>query len=1083
MFSEFFPLELFPQGSLNSSVITTVWVGVFVVAFFNLRLGWVMSGLVVPGYMVPLIIMKPWSAGVVFVEAFVTYFIVRFLSDDLSRLGWWSSLFGRDRFFAIVLVSVMVRLSFDGYLLPHLGEVLENQWGLQFDYRNNLYSFGLIVIALIANLMWKTGFWRGLVPLTVTVGVTYLIVRYGLMLFTNFSLSNVGYMYEDLAASVLATPKAYIILLTAAFIASRMNLHYGWDFNGILMPSLIALQWYQPQKIVTTFVEAFVILGIGILLLRSPLFANVNVEGARKLLLFFNIGFVYKLVLGYLVLWFMPDLKITDTYAFGYLLATLIAIKMHDKDIAARLTRATLQTSIVAVLLASLIGFSLTLIPGWEGTVTAATTTNHFDDESLRDRRLIDLVREDKVASYRPRQPFGVDTPLPGELTQFKVALNALAAYGETGDEALLEKAAAHLAQVNYRLYRVADRYLYLREQAPGQGWGTYVFDPQAQSQLMIEAPAPLEERGSADAATVLFTLSEGRALAIGGSRRDVNPDGSADVLNNPQTFYHLFHHTLARRDVLQVRGYTSESARVLAGLRRDDTQIQVPELASRLWVRASLPPSLDLAMLKEVVAHFEIHWRDSPLLNRQRDATRKGFAELMLNRDAIRKLTARSISDQQAVRLQVSEQQLQGYLQTWLAADKDRIAGRGTNRYMPPRLDELLFFDEEVLTPLWRIVHEAHDGSRWTPEGEAELRAISIAAATLGYELLQHRHAQSGREYLILAEAQRGAQRRYWGTYVLRLGAAEPYLVQVPRPLYEINSFEYAMFLFERLDAKALLIAGANPKANLDGSADIVKYGNMTSLFTLASQVMLRESHDQPMMVIHSRAFGRQGDALLPEEDIMLSLYNGVRRAEGLSLLAQRVAEALDSDGLSYRFVDGSPQTAGYEVGSLPQSMYMDASVNKDFAVVWASPRVRASYRQQRENRQQAAQFAALDVLTVEDDLPVRLTQAQWRAGGVLPDGVLAQIKRYVTGNDVVSLARLLRQWPALNYLRIIDRDSQQAFLQVNDERGQVMAVANLAPRDLERTVMLSASTAIDAQARHFIDSRAAVLRPGGPR
>jgi len=235
------PLQIFPQGSLESSVITTVWVGVFVVAFFNLRLGWVLSGLVVPGYIVPLLLMKPWSAGVIFIEAFVTYFIVRILSEDCSRFGYWSSLFGRDRFFAIILASIIVRISFDTWLLPWLGNLMESQWHITFDYRNNLHSFGLVIIALIANQIWKTGFWRGLPPLLITVGVTYIIVRYGLMEFTNFTVSNLAYMYEDLASSVLATPKAYIILVTAAFIASRMNLHYGWDYNGILIPSLLAL--------------------------------------------------------------------------------------------------------------------------------------------------------------------------------------------------------------------------------------------------------------------------------------------------------------------------------------------------------------------------------------------------------------------------------------------------------------------------------------------------------------------------------------------------------------------------------------------------------------------------------------------------------------------------------------------------------------------------------------------------------------------------------------------------------------------------------------------------------------------------
>ena len=205
---DIFPLQVFPQGSLSSSVITTIWVGVFVITFFNLRLGWVMSGLVVPGYLVPLMLVKPWSAGVVIVEGFVSYLIVWFYSEYLSRWCRWNNFFGRDRFFALVLCSIVVRISFDGWLLPLLGETLKALWHFPFDYRNNLHSFGLIIVALIGNQIWKTGFIRGLPPFFITLFVTYVIVRFGLMELTNFSISSLGYLYEDMASSILASPKA-----------------------------------------------------------------------------------------------------------------------------------------------------------------------------------------------------------------------------------------------------------------------------------------------------------------------------------------------------------------------------------------------------------------------------------------------------------------------------------------------------------------------------------------------------------------------------------------------------------------------------------------------------------------------------------------------------------------------------------------------------------------------------------------------------------------------------------------------------------------------------------------------------------
>ena len=140
-----FPLNIFPPG-LSSSVITTVWVGIVVTTFFNLRFGWVLSGLIVPGYIVPLLLTKPISALVIFIEAFVTYAIIWFFSEYLVRFGKWFSFFGRDRFFAILLISVIIRLIFDSWLLPLLGEKLDQWFHWPFDYRSALHSYGLIVI-------------------------------------------------------------------------------------------------------------------------------------------------------------------------------------------------------------------------------------------------------------------------------------------------------------------------------------------------------------------------------------------------------------------------------------------------------------------------------------------------------------------------------------------------------------------------------------------------------------------------------------------------------------------------------------------------------------------------------------------------------------------------------------------------------------------------------------------------------------------------------------------------------------------------------------------------------------------------
>ncbi len=183
-------LPLFPPDGSAVTVTVTVWIGVCMVVMFNLRFGWTLSGLVVPGYLVPLLLTQPVSVAIIVAESIVTYLLVSALSEGCPRFPYWSSFFGRDRFFALVLFSVLVRAVADGWLLPRLGQWLNATYQLDIDYRNDLHSYGLIIVALMANCFWKPGLARGLFMLTVTAGLTYLLVRFGLMVGTNFSLGS-----------------------------------------------------------------------------------------------------------------------------------------------------------------------------------------------------------------------------------------------------------------------------------------------------------------------------------------------------------------------------------------------------------------------------------------------------------------------------------------------------------------------------------------------------------------------------------------------------------------------------------------------------------------------------------------------------------------------------------------------------------------------------------------------------------------------------------------------------------------------------------------------------------------------------
>lgn len=497
-------LTIFPEGGLASSVITTVWVGVFVLCFFNLRFGWVLSGLVVPGYLVPLLIVKPMAAVVIGVEAVLTYLIVWVFSEKISR-GRFPSLFGRDRFMGLILASIAVRLSLDGYLLPMLADWLSDNWDRSLDWRSDLQSFGLVIISLLANQFWKPGLARGLVAAVVTTGLTLVIVRYGLMEFTNFRISGVSYLYEGLASSILASPKAYIILVVTALIASQMNVRYGWDFSGILIPALIALQWYQPTKILTSFLEAAVIYFIARLLLKLPVLANATIEGGRKLLLFFNVSFAWKMALGWAVVWLGLDIKTTDVYGFGYLLSTLIAIKAHDKNIFPRLARSTLEVSLAGAVLGNLIGFALATVSPFVATRLFAVET----DRKVKNDDRIDRLVMAAIGDAHVRQAESSVQPLGREAETTLAGLVELLEAGELSQLAPSANASGGWQVVSEKRGRLAIA------RADGNGRDLFIFDPDATRDLAVTVPAPATSPGLALAAMELRHQLDARWLVI----------------------------------------------------------------------------------------------------------------------------------------------------------------------------------------------------------------------------------------------------------------------------------------------------------------------------------------------------------------------------------------------------------------------------------------------------------------------------------------------------------------------------------------------------------------------------------------
>ncbi len=365
-------LEIFPSNGLDRSILAPVLVGLGFLAFFAETWGWPFIGLVVPGYLASIWTSAPVTAATVVGESLGTYVLARAIGQWIPRTGAWSAVFGRERFFLVVLSSLCVRLISEGYLLPSLAE------HYRFRHASELYSLGLVLVPLIANSFWNVGVLRGAFHSTVITSLTYAVLNYGLLPYTNLSLSRFELTYESVALDFLQAGKAYLVILTGTLLAARANVMYGWDFNGILVPGLLAAAWYSPLKLVTTLSEGMIVAFVAQQVIKLPPLSRQLIEGPRRVVLAFVVGFAMKAAIGYLGMWFWSGERMTDFYGFGYVLPSLVAVKIWQLQDAARVVMPTLRVSFAGFLLGNVIGYGLQMVyPAQQPSAPEAAKVSH----------------------------------------------------------------------------------------------------------------------------------------------------------------------------------------------------------------------------------------------------------------------------------------------------------------------------------------------------------------------------------------------------------------------------------------------------------------------------------------------------------------------------------------------------------------------------------------------------------------------------------------------------------------------------------------------------------------------------------
>ncbi|MCF6435946.1 poly-gamma-glutamate biosynthesis protein PgsC/CapC [Pseudoalteromonas sp. MMG022] len=901
-------IHLFPSGSgLGQSVITTVWVGIAVVCFFNLRFGFPLTGLVVPGYLVPLLIVSPTSAAVILIEAIIVYWLMRLSAQTLMEKLGYAEMFGRDRFFAIILISILVRVCMDSLLWPVIANELR-LWDITFDYASELHSLGLVIIALAANVMWNHGFKYGLKVTATQLLCTYIAVRYVLMPFTNFSIANLAIMYETVASSIVAAPKAYIILVLTAFIASRANLRYGWEFNGILLPALLALQLLEPTKLLTSFVETAIILLIAGSLLRFTRLKQLGLEGAGLLFFFFNVGFVYKLLLNYLLVYFYPSVKVTDAFAFGYMLSTLLALKIYQKSALGLIIRATFQTSILGGALAIMIGFLMMFVPSLFTTAKIASSTAHAQPLSVSTE-----ISEYKSLLYTANQtPSSVAQYQHNlNISQFKRAISALAA--NRNEPSVLNATAIELAEIGFNLYQ-DQRHIYIQDHTNETPRGMFVLNKYPLASHVVTMPYPVTERSASDVAGILFTHLKSSALALGNAQTF-----STNETGLPQSrYYGAFIEVLAANEVLQLRELNRQSRKTLP------KQYQTTRCHG--WIYHQIPSSINQTQLTNLLACGEIEFGLVSPSSLPYPAYKEQMLEIFVDTDSYINLLAKvALTQTDQERFPIAQYDIP--VSQAVANYTPHISAKGSGHFVPLSHKDAALWEFEILRPLYQLA-ERFEPKTLDENLLGRLAYINRVSHIVGYQLSLI-HSNNTHYFMLSPRAEPRFYQLGQGIYFIRLGQASHLNIQVPRPLFESHTLKFSAELFDATRAKSLLIAGAHPYAATQ--ANVLKPINVNSLFNVIYQSLLRYDSERVSMHLQLRSHSTPSD-IRPTALAFAHTFASDKHQP----LIQQLRAGLTKLGVDYELVSGQKATRGLEIGSSAQSGYDVFSAHSELATLW---------------------------------------------------------------------------------------------------------------------------------------------------
>jgi hypothetical protein len=99
-----------------------------------------------------------------------------------------------------------------------------------------------------------------------------------------------------------------------------------------------------------------------------------------------------------------------------------------------------------------------------------------------------------------------------------------------------------------------------LKENIPvHRGWGTYMFNPKASQNLVIQSPHPVWDTKSWRLAAMTFLALDAQWFFMAGTHRYANTDSSSDMAHVTRSVFHRAHQTVAADRAIQIHGFNND--------------------------------------------------------------------------------------------------------------------------------------------------------------------------------------------------------------------------------------------------------------------------------------------------------------------------------------------------------------------------------------------------------------------------------------------------------------------------------------------------------------------------------------------